>query len=97
MRCSLLGFSDEASLDVAPGVPYKFTIEPLRHSSAVDAGYGVRILALNSAGFGVPSDALVLKPEGVPDMPVLVELVRVAGSSTTLRVYWAFVHWPEGR
>ena len=94
---ALLGFSDEASLDVAPGAPYTFTIEPLRQSSAVDAGYGVRISALNSAGFGVPSDALVLKPEGVPDMPVLVELVRVAGSSTTLPVYWAFVHWPEGR
>ena len=82
---ALLGFSDEASLDVAPGAPYTFTIEPLRQSSAVDAGYGVRISALNSAGFGVLSDALVFKPEGVPDAPVLVALVRVAGSSTKLR------------
>ena len=41
----LLGFSDETTLDVAPGAPYTITIEPLRQSLAVDAGYSVRISA----------------------------------------------------
>ena len=91
---ALLGFSDEASLDVAPGAPYTFTIEPLRQSSAVYAGYCVRISALNSAGFGVPTTRSCSRSPtegGVPDAPVLVELMRVAGSWTTLRVFWAFV------
>ena len=96
---ALLGFSDEASLDVAPGAPYTFTIEPLRQSPAVYAGYCVRISALNSAGFGVPTTRSCSRSPtegGVPDAPVLVELMRVAGSWTTLRVFWAFVAWCTG-
>ena len=90
---ALLGFSDEASLDVAPGAPYTFTIEPLRQSPAVDAGYGVRISALNSAGFGVPTTRSCSSPRACRTRRCSSSSFAswARGSWTTLRVYWTFV------
>ncbi|KAG7396533.1 hypothetical protein PHYBOEH_002145 [Phytophthora boehmeriae] len=81
--------------------PYTYLISSLTQFSSPDAtsrpgqvggsigpGYSMRVLAKNSAGYGLPSTTVSMKPMAVPAAPQNVELRLVAGTSTSLRVWW---------
>ncbi|KUF76226.1 Titin [Phytophthora nicotianae] len=83
------------------GDPYAFLISGLTQPSASvepntpgevggtnGPGFSVRVLAKNSAGYGLPSATASLKPMALPAAPTNVELRLVAGSSTSLRLWW---------
>ena len=91
------GTSTEVSLDVADGSAYTYTIEYVDQDSAIEEGFAVRVDALNTLGYSVPCTTMTLKPMAVPDPPQLVQLVRVAGSSTALNVYWTYTYYPRNR
>lgn len=49
-------------MDVVAGkAPFEFVIEGLDQESSESAGYGVRVTAANSAGYGRPSATLNIK------------------------------------
>ena len=91
------GLSTDVSLDVAEGAPYTYTIEQVDQNSVVEEGFGVRVDAYNTLGFSVPCETMYLKPMAIPDPPEFVQLVRVAGSSTALNVYWTYTYYPRNR
>jgi hypothetical protein len=92
------GRSEEPSLDVAEGDPYSYTIKFVDQDSAIPDGFGVRVSVKNpSRGYSIPAETLYLKPMAVPDPPQLVEIVRVAGSSTAFNVYWSYTYYPRDR
>ncbi|KDO30965.1 hypothetical protein SPRG_04153 [Saprolegnia parasitica CBS 223.65] len=91
--------STDVSLVVSPFAPYTFTITGLVQVAAVTApafpgdggatgGFNVRVSAHTSAGYGLPSVVTTLKPMAVPSAPTSVVLNLVAGSSSSLRVFW---------
>jgi hypothetical protein len=92
------GSSENIDMNVDSTGVYSYVITDLTQDSADDAGFNVRVLAQNNEGlWSIPSDVMTLKPMGLPDAPVYVELVHYAGSSSTLRVYWSMVYYPENR
>lgn len=97
---TIIDSSAAVSLDIVKGDPYVFTITGLSQLAAATAppapgagdtdapDFSIRVSAHNSAGYGVPSASVSLKPMAVPASPENVELHLVAGSSTSLRVVW---------
>ncbi|RLN71996.1 hypothetical protein BBJ28_00000989, partial [Nothophytophthora sp. Chile5] len=99
---TLLGSSNQVSLDLAKrGDPYTFQISGLSQLASTDTpsspgevggaaapGYEVRVTAHNSADYGLPSATVALKPMAVPAAPENVELRLVAGSFSSLRLWW---------
>lgn len=73
------------------------TIDNLVQRSKVPGGFGVRVSASNSQGFGIPCAASYLKPIGLPDPPSLVETHRDASSSTVLIVHFTLILDPNDR
>ncbi|KAF4031960.1 Fibronectin type III domain [Phytophthora infestans] len=82
------------------GDPYTFVISGLTQPAASvepkapgevggtnGPGFSVRVLAKNSAGNGLPS-ATAYEADGGPAAPTNVESRLVAGSSTSLRLWW---------
>ena len=93
------GSSTEITLDVAQGAPFTYVIEGVEQTSALstDVGFGLRVSALNTLGYSVPSASLYLKPFWYPDPPTLVEIVNVATRSTRFSVYWTATTYPRDR
>ena len=91
------GVSTEVSLDVAEGEAYTYLVEQVDQNSGIPEGFGVRVEAFNSLGYSVPCESMTLKPMAVPDPPEYVQLIRVAGSSTALNVYWTYTYYPRNR
>jgi len=83
-----VAFSMDVSLDVVPGQPFSYIIQDLNQLSQHTAGFSARVSARNAIGWSVASAPVTLKPMAVPEVPTQVELVRIAGSSTALKVYW---------
>lgn len=84
-------------LEVAPIEKYTFTIANLFQHSTQLEGFGVRVSASNSAGFGKPSPPLHLKPWGTPEAPARIEVERVPANENSLKVYWLIMRWPYDR
>ena len=73
---------------------YTYTIPLLNQTSAVQAGFGVRVVAVNRDGWSsVPSPEVFAKPVAVADGPLYAEILRVAGRDDALRVYWSQVRY----
>lgn len=97
---NILGSSSQVSLDIRRGDPYQFTIPDLTQVAATalpsapgeggtgGPGFDIRVTAHTSAGYGLPSTVVSLKPMAVPAAPENVALRLVAGVSTSLRVVW---------
>ncbi|KAH8073998.1 hypothetical protein JL721_2554 [Aureococcus anophagefferens] len=94
---AILGSSTDASLDVEPGARYAYTIDTLWQKSGTLDGFGVRVSAGNSAGHGIPSDALYLKPFAPADAPEEVQVERVPDEEAQLKVQWLTPRWPYDR
>ena len=77
---------------------YSYLIKGLNQPSSDLSGFGVRVSATNIEGYSsVPSDALFLKPMGLPDGPKKVEVLRVTGRDDSLVVYYSAVVYPADR
>lgn len=57
---------------VAGEVPFEFVIEGLEQDSSEPAGFGVRVSALNGAGYGRSSATLTIKVK--PERNALVRI-----------------------
>lgn len=76
---------------------YSHRIENLLQSSSISVGYGVRVSAGNSLGYGIPCVAQYMKPMTPPDPPSGVEIVRVPGSASAINLHFTAVTSPRDR
>ena len=74
---------------------FSHTLEGLDQPSSILDGFGVRISAANVNGYGIPSPAVTLKPNGPPLPPKVAELERVPTSPTSLVLYFTSVPSPD--
>jgi hypothetical protein len=91
---------ETVSMDVGSDGDYSYVINNLVQDSAIQSGFGVRVVAVNTEGWSsIPTDGrvTVLKPMGIPDGPKNVEFLRAAGSDTAILVYWTEILFPEDR
>jgi len=73
---------EEATVDA--GSPYSHEIKGLVQSSSNPNGFGVRVLAGNSQGFGPACPDVSPKPMAAPDPPAVVELARDTSCASSL-------------
>ncbi|KAF1323264.1 Projectin/twitchin, partial [Globisporangium splendens] len=97
---SILDSSMQVSLDVRKYAPYKYTIKGLSQAASTvtpsapgvggtdGPGFDVRVTALTSAGYGIPSAPVTMKPMAVPAVPENIGLHLVAMDPASLRVVW---------
>jgi hypothetical protein len=76
--------SGAADLDVLPGTQYEYTITGLNAGTR----YYARIREQNTQGFSKPSLVVNEIPRSPPSAPREVSLVLVAGSDSSLQLYW---------
>jgi len=71
-------------LDVSSGASLSYTIQNLTPGTP----YHVRVSAINDAGMGVPCVAVTATPRSAPSQPQTVSVRLMAGSSSSVRLYW---------
>lgn len=86
---------DKTTID--NGSEFSHVIQGLIQPSTVSDGFGVRISAGNTEGYGKPCPSLFLKPYGPPLPPAIVELRRVASDPSSLALHFTSVMSPEDK
>ncbi len=69
-------------------IPYRTFIRGLSQDSSTSEGFSVRVSARNSAGAGLPSSTVTMKPAAPPGPPLEGAIVLIPGSPTSLKVRW---------
>jgi hypothetical protein len=89
---------DEVDMEIGSRGYYTYTCKGVKQDSAITDGYYVRVSAVNLEGWvSVPSLVQQLKPMEVPDAPAFAEVLRAAGSDSSLMAYWTYVYYPQDR
>eukprot|EP00804_Cyclotella_cryptica_P021433 CCRYP_005783-RA/>CCRYP_005783-RA protein AED:0.00 eAED:0.00 QI:831/1/1/1/1/1/3/2372/6166 len=81
----------------ADGIHFSHTINGLQQSSSIVDGFGVRVSAGNTKGFGLPCQPTFLKPAGPPLPPAHIEVERAASHPSSLALHFTSVSYPEDR
>jgi len=79
------------------GDSFSHTINGLEQASHISEGFGVRVSAGNSEGYGIPCASTFLKPKGPPLPPLVVELERVASDPSSLALHFTSVTSPDDK
>ncbi|KAL7537092.1 hypothetical protein ACHAXR_007581, partial [Thalassiosira sp. AJA248-18] len=79
------------------GGSFSHTIIGLEQASSILDGFGVRVSAGNSEGYGIPCPSLFLKPKGPPLPPLVVELERVPSNPSSLALHFTSVTSPDDK
>ena len=79
------------------GDRFSHTINGLEQASSILEGFGVRVSAGNSEGYGIACPSTFLKPKGPPLPPLVVELERVASDPSSLALHFTSVTSPDDK
>eukprot|EP00970_Alexandrium_tamarense_P002964 scaffold427_cov103-Alexandrium_tamarense.AAC.19 len=86
-----------AKVNSNDGIHFTHIISDVEQSSDTLGGFGVRVSASNSMGYGVPCSSVFLKPMGLPMPPDMVEINRVASNPSSLALHFTSVSYPEDK
>ena len=79
------------------GARFSQIIDGLIQPSNILEGFGVRVSAGNSEGYGIPCAPVFSKPKGPPLPPLLVELERVPANPSSLALHFTSVTSPDDK